>query len=441
MRHSNRLPMLVACLLTGFVATAVSSSGQAQTFRDDEITLHSGQTLLGSVKEKATPKGKELQVQLDDGWTLLLDRETYTRWKPEPEAMAKYRELSAQIKHTLDDQLKMANWCDDNRLKSLAEKHYRIAIQIDPNNEVARKELGYINPKGEWINRAELKQRLGYQRIGTRWVLPEVEEVRRVQEERAKSESEAKYQIGLLLRKAFRNGRNQQDALTELRQLTDPAAVPGILDAIEDVDKDIERVLKSGRPSDLQLPLQKKQLFISVLCNIDSYASSKALTSYYLLDQFDPEARDRALETLLKRESHQRTLMSDFVAALSPDYLVDGDKVTDPDLNTSRMSRAAHGLGEIGIPYGIENLISALRVTYTKVTNVQPSSAFGGNGSAASNPGGGKLVENRTMECHEALDVLKQFTGQEPGFGFDQMAWVQWWVRENTPTNLDLRRD
>ena len=45
------------------------------------------------------------------------------------------------------------------------------------------------------------------------------------------------------------------------------------------------------------------------------------------------------------------------------------------------------------------------------------------------------------MECHEALDVLKQFTGQEPGFGFDQMAWVQWWVRENTPTNLDLRRD
>ena len=66
MRHSNRLPMLVACLLTGFVATAVSSSGQAQTFRDDEITLHSGQTLLGSVKEKATPKGKELQVQLDE---------------------------------------------------------------------------------------------------------------------------------------------------------------------------------------------------------------------------------------------------------------------------------------------------------------------------------------------------------------------------------------
>lgn len=436
-RFGRRYAFLAVLICGLTLGVLLGRPAVAQTVRQDEVILHSGQSLFGSVKENRTDKGTELHVQTQSGWTLILDRNSYLRWKPEPEELATYREIRDKAKWTLEDQLKLAKWCDENRLDEQAERHYRIALEIDPRNETALDELGYVHTRsGEWVNREELKQRLGYQKIGSRWELPEVEQLRKLQEERKAVEVEWKQKVRLMVKKAFRPGRNQPSNYQELLGLQDPRAVPALIEELEEAQEDLRRARNVAAS---QLPFNKQQTLIRILCNIPSYESSKRLAKFYLLNQNDPESRDRVIEVLLKREDYQRTLMADFAAALNPQFEIDGETVSDPDLNTSRMGRAAYGLEEIGVPFAIESLIRALQVTYTKVTNVQANSAFGGNGSASVNPAGSKRVDSTTRECRQALDALRTFTGQD--FGYDRMAWVQWWILENTPVQVDLRRD
>lgn len=415
---------LFACCFFTFCVIPKSAWGQLDTIRRDEVKLHSGQTIYGSVEEKRTEKGIELLVQLDDGTTLLLDRKAYQRWSAEPEAMVKYRQLNQQIKWTLEDQLKMARWCDENRLKELKNRHYRIAMEIDPDNEEARKKLGYIQREGSWVNTAEIKQRLGYQKQGGQWVLPEVKELRDAMSAYKDRQQDWKNKLRILNTKAFSRGRNAGEAIAELRAISDPEAVEPLLDRLSDSKS-----------------LPQQQLYVDILCNIDSYASSKALVKFYLFNQNDPESRTRCLETVLKRKSYQQTALFDFAAALNPDFSEDGKKETDPELNTQRMGRAAFGLESIGVPFAIEGLIRALVVNYKQESKTAPSSSFGSNGSVSNNPGGGTKVTEFQLQCPRALDALRKFTGLDPGFGYDQMAWAQWWVQENTPGEIDLRRD
>lgn len=392
--------------------------------RSDEVTLHSGGVIVGSVEERVDEKTrqKELLVQLPDGTTLLLDSSVFARWRPEPEVMPRYRELLSQAQHTVDFQWKLAQWCGENGLKDLREKHARMVIEIDPDHAEARKSLGHIKPRDTWIDRDSQMSRLGYVKINSQWVLPEVQELSEAISQRKEINQNWKNQLRLQFNKAFSRSRHQQQALEEILAIRDPAAVETLIEMLQSVKSKPERAL-----------------IVEVLAQIPTYASTNILADFYLLNQDDEEARDRCIKTILDRKQFSVAAAQKFAAAVSPGYLVDGKRQTNPNVNTLRMSRAALGLRKLEIQIGIEALVNALVVEYKFKSTEAPTNAFGGNGSVVSAPAGRDIETRVSVQCPAALETLEAFTGQN--FGFDQMAWIQWWVSENTPQSLDLRRD
>lgn len=50
----------------------------------------------------------------------------------------------------------LAEWCDENRLGRESRKVYREVLKVDTENEIARRELGYVKSNGEWVTKKEL---------------------------------------------------------------------------------------------------------------------------------------------------------------------------------------------------------------------------------------------------------------------------------------------
>ncbi len=52
--------------------------------------------------------------------------------------------------------MKLVDWCNENDMKSHARNHLKEILEYDPNNEEARKRLGYVKNQGKWITPREL---------------------------------------------------------------------------------------------------------------------------------------------------------------------------------------------------------------------------------------------------------------------------------------------
>ncbi|MFH0946562.1 MAG: hypothetical protein V2A76_15305 [Planctomycetota bacterium] len=54
--------------------------------------------------------------------------------------------------------LDLADWCEENRLTMFSKKVYRRIIQVDAENETARRALGFVLVDGAWVTKAELAE-------------------------------------------------------------------------------------------------------------------------------------------------------------------------------------------------------------------------------------------------------------------------------------------
>jgi len=423
-RSSWKCPWIgLGAALVGWGFLGATAWGQV---RSDEVTLHSGQVLVGSVEERRTgpQNSAELLVSLEDGTVLVLQREMFRTWKPEPAAMEEYRQRSESAERTVTSQWELAQWCKENRLKEQADFHARLVLEIDSDFEPARKHLGHLKIRGKWVDFDQLKVRIGYVKVNNRWVLPEVAHFAAALKEQRDLERTWKRDLSSLFRTGFSNNRRAAEARAQIMAIRDPAAVGPLVE-----------MLKAGRPQ------EERALILRVLAEIPSTASTQALIDYYLFNRDDDEMRDHCLRTLVRRKEHQVLAARRLVSELDPDKLGDRSKVSDPELpilNTLRLSRAAMGLRALEVPIGIEDLIAAIRVPYTLRMRVAGGAGLG-PGGASGYQGAREVKEDRVMECPAAVDTLQAFTGQR--FGNDQAAWMRWWIAENTPVGLDLRRD
>lgn len=72
--------------------------------------------------------------------------------------MEQYKELLSQVKaDDAEAQFKLANWCQNNRLPQLAQKHLRLTLKADAAHAQARKLLGYVEIDGAWFTPDDAK--------------------------------------------------------------------------------------------------------------------------------------------------------------------------------------------------------------------------------------------------------------------------------------------
>ena len=104
-----------------------------------------------------------------------------------------------------------------------------------------------------------------------------------------------------------------------------------------------------------------------------------------------------------------------------------------------RVRRAGYALGVLGDQAIVLPLIKALRTKHTTYV--------GGRGNGNINAGTGGLSVGRTKpkkvdeirNNKEVLSALVKLTDND--FDYNQQRWLDWYLSQTTPPNLDLRRD
>lgn len=407
----------------------VAAQDARTTVRSDQVLLHSGQTLYGSVTPTRNGPGntEELELVLDDGTKLILQRDLYQSWKSEPAALPEYRERLEKAVRTVDSQWALAQWCKEKNLKPQADTHARIVVELDPEHEPARRALDHQRIRGRWQDPEAEKKKQGQVKVKNDWVLPEIIDIQNAMAAYNEKQLAWKKELNLLFRQATGTSAKAGEATAKIRSVRDPEAVDAL----------VARLVQT-KP----IPtIPERSVIIEVLCEIPTHSSTMALLDYYMDNRDDNEGRDRAIRAIAKRPAHQPQVARRLVQDLDVDKNGDREKLTNRALaldNHLRLERAATALRVINASVGIEALIVSIQVPYTIKVKVQENAALSG-GNVQGGGGTREITDTFVLENLSAVETLEKFTGQK--FGKNQDAWLKWWIAENTPQYLNLRRD
>jgi hypothetical protein len=225
--------------------------------------------LLDPEDERA--RGLLGQMERDGRWMRPADVVRVVDESPDQQALlGEYLERRAGTADKADDQYKLALWCEENGLKEPMVVHLRRTLQLDPGRE------------GAW-------RRLGFKKVGNRWVNAEVEAAMKAEREaRAKAEKEWTPRLeklrGVL---AGKDAARRAEAREELAAITDPRAVPSLF-----------RVFARGGVE------ARQALAVDVLSRIEGAEASLALAT---LAVYSPHAaiRTDAAALLQRRDPRE----------------------------------------------------------------------------------------------------------------------------------------
>ena len=197
--------------------------------------------------------------------------------------LAAYNGRRDKMADTADAHWKMALWCEQHGLKPEATAHVTRVVQIEPGREAA------------W-------RRLGYSKLGRRWVTDE-QIAAEMAEARAQKDADRHWEPILARLRGWIGDRTKESELTAvLGTITDPRAVPLVWS-----------MFSRGK-----LP-QKAAL--RVLRQIDSPDATRGLALLAIEGQL-PEVRAGALESLRARDA--RVVAATLIAGLRDPWM-------DPD--------------------------------------------------------------------------------------------------------------
>jgi len=200
----------------------------------DIVHLKNGNTVEGEVRPGSQPGS--VKVILDKGLELEFlekDIEQVERKKaPAREFEEKLKSIDSQ---DVDALLALADWARERKLRSKEDEVYRKVLEADPNDPVARRELGFVVFRNRWVREEELKTKHGLIQFRGDWVTAEEKE-RRLTEE-------LKMEISDLLRGADSDNRYIREySVKKLMDYRDPRARTVVLKFLGD-PRDAVRVV------------------------------------------------------------------------------------------------------------------------------------------------------------------------------------------------------
>lgn len=174
--------------------------------------------------------------------------------------LAEYLERRAAAPGDADGQFKLALWCEEKGLERPMVAHLRRVVQLDPGRD------------GAW-------RRLGYKKVGGRWIDPDAEAARTVARD-AQERSDKEWRPRL---EKLRNGLTSRDkarqaeSASDLAAITDPRAVPMLWQVF----------VKGGNE-------RRQRVAIDVLSRIEAPSASAALAMIAVFSPHAPLRSDAA---------------------------------------------------------------------------------------------------------------------------------------------------
>lgn len=350
-------------------------------------------------------------VETSSSGTLKIAKVQVARVVRKSDAELNYERILPKMPDTVEGHWKMSEWCRTNGLKRHRQIHLEQVVKRSPDHEEARYGLGYSRiDGGRWVKMDEWMEQEGYVRYKGRWKLRQnvaLEEAARKYELEEKDwRKNLKIWRGWIDRE-----RRRAEGMNRIRSIENPAAAMGLAELLEEES----------------VP-QLKQIYIEVLGKMRTPRARTALIKASIVDH-DVHVRSACLRELQAQEFAKHVIIPVYIRGLDPKQQPDNVKI----------NRAGEALSWIKDESTIPHLIDAL------ITEHKTKTGSSGGGSPISVSGNGglsvggkpKIIVNKVAN-EGVRAALRTLT--EVDHGFDKEAWKRWYVRSNTPDNVNLRR-
>ena len=387
----------------------------------DVVMLTSGGQLEGCVTETKDGNRTIIVVQLADGTSIKIAKDQIKSIRRPKEAYAEYLDKKSKMADTVDAHWEMAAWCRENLDAKLSNGptelgperryHMQTIVKLDPDHKQARAFLGYSNEKGVWINLEQQRLGHGFVRNNKRWMTREEIALEQANEVWKGLQTDWARRLKKL-RSA--NGR-EAESVAELSKITEPAAIQPLIELLAD-EKSV----------DWQLAL------VDAMGQIHSAVATRALCDI-AVTHLILTTRERAMSRLSQEHNDKRSATH----YLASQYL--------HSPNNEIINRAGFVIGEVGEFSAVMPLIEALNTVHIVANpyarnpgSIAPS--FGSDGGIGLQHGSGGPAQFKvTKKNNSVADSLRRFTKAD--FGFDENRWKEWYAKQFTLIDVDVRRD
>ena len=418
----NRL--IASCLIIFcWVATAFGQELDSENnpILLDTIFLKSGGELTGQVVSELKDESdgrKYVVFRTESGGLLKLDTgRLIKRIRVADELDAEYQRRLRLAFNDPNLLWQVYQWCEEQKSGSVRFKDelrflLRRIVELDPNDERARRRLGYDLVDDRWVLKDQLFTAHGYVRQGTSWASELQNGLTEGDDWIRRQEGDRKRALARWQKESRKQTANVAELARQLDEFCDELAVPIIM----------EKVAKEEPNPRLRL------LFVEAFGKVPSYEANQALC-YFAIEDPAVEVRERAL-TLLSQPHFDQSVS----VRLLSGYL---------GTNSNALVRCvAFAIGELGTLNAIMPLIDALETKHVIAIVGNEPGRLGmtfGDGGTGMTTGGGPQSRTEMVPNDASRVALKKITGQD--FGFDEVAWQNWYLENYTLYDLNVRVD
>ena len=416
----NFCVMFAAGLLSFFIVYPATVCGQTREPVQGRVILKSGGSLEGRISEAKNPENGRSYVTVikENGSIIELDQSRLVR-KVELVTSKdfEYRQLAAKVS-SVEDHRAVMNWCLEQpsgrrRFKKQIESHAHHIVGSQPDDEQARKVLGFVLEDDAWIQKDQFFGQHGYTRQGTSWTPVRAVQIQARQAEVDDKVADRKESLRKWLRAARRGDATSDELGAALAEFCDQFALEAV-----------EKAAKREKNAEL------RALMIEGISQVESTSAMRKLIGFTMSDP-DEFVRERAL-TLLGQPHYDANAAS---VAFSEFFA---------SKKNENIQRAAFAIGELGGTSVIGQLIEVLITTH-KERNPDALEAgrlnptFRSDGTSGLQTGGGPQIITTTRRNDQVLNALKIVTQQD--FDFDIDRWREWNIKSNTYHDISVRSD
>ncbi|MDR0704453.1 MAG: hypothetical protein LBF88_05630 [Planctomycetaceae bacterium] len=377
----------------------------------DEYLLKEGGKIRGELLNTEEVPRKTYQIRTDDGLEIGIASKYIDRpAKGEREAILEYNVFAPFEEDTIENHLKIADWCSKHQLPELSRLHWNQILEHDPEHKSARSVLGYIKGEdGSWITQQELLSSRGLIQRNGSWKTQQQIDIEQMLEKRKQAESDWRKKIDAW-RKVL---PNHAKAKSELLAVTDSLAITALWDALLSEQNEDTRIL-----------------LLKALSNIGTSPALHHIARWSMNTRENAEVRRTCFDEIRKHAAAKQALVGFYASHLNSQH------------DVSTINAAAAALGEIGGRSATPQLIDALITVHTETKTVNaPGPAFGNMNNVTGTQfawGNQKVKEVRTSRNQEVLNALIKLSGEN--FQYNQDAWRTWLIESRRTTSFNARR-
>ncbi len=382
-------------------------------------SIAGGGMLTGKLENPDAASDEDYVISLNDTDAVVLAHEMLRKKETLRPEVLEYRLTVPFAEDTVESHRKIAQRCRELNMPVESRLHLERIIELDPEDEMARKSLGYEKKDGIWMTPKERRESAGYVIYGGKTVTRQEAELLRQKDENKKLAAQWKKQLRSIQN---RLDNNSEEAREDLRLINAPEALSAIT-----------ALLRSDENP------QNRVLYVAALGRIGTPAALGDLAAVAIADEND-DVRQTAVEMILK---HPRAIPG--AVEYFCGILKHPEKYTNAAIN-----RAGYVLGQLDAESALPDLVNALVTRHTEtivIPGEQTSATFSSDGSISFNPGSQDKTKNITQELEnpdvlEALRLIAANHHYDPvDFGYDIEAWKRWLLDKENLHDFHSRRD